>query len=405
MYISIVLIIIMVFVGAFCSASETSIFSLSKGQLESLNETQSNVDLKRIIRKPRQLIVLLISFNISANIILQNLFSNLFDEYSSRWLNEVLPFVVIVSCSELIPKIVSLRYNQYVAQKVCVVLPYLTRFFSFYTRSAAAVSSVVTNFAFFFTKPNRPVDSDELMSYLNHLSQYDKENNIDYRTTKRLIDAYKSKVHQLMTYRSDVVIIDINNFHKDFTRLKSVNKLTLVCDSNIDKPLGYLDVKGVSNLLRLKKIPKDYSKIDFIRPIYVSENISYSRVLKKFMVQNVVGILVVDEYGTILGEIQQDVFFQQVFSKTNHNKITITSDHQLIFGGKLSVNKVCEHFNIHLKNDREFRTISGWLIDRMQKIPTLGEKHTESNLIFEVIDAGYNKIHTVGIQRKVDEHK
>ena len=395
----------MVFVGAFCSASETSIFSLSKGQLESLNETQSNIDLKRIIRKPRQLIVLLISFNIGANIILQNLFSNLFDAYSSRWLNEVLPFVVIVTCSELIPKIISLRYNQYVAQKVCLVLPYLTRSFSFYTRSAAAISSVVTNFAFFFTKPNRPVDSNELMSYLNHLSRYDKQNNLDYSTTKRLIDVYKSKVHQLMTYRSDVVMVDINNFHRDFSRLRGINKLTLVCDSNIDKPLGYLDIKGLLALSKLKKIPKEYSKITFIKPIYVSENISFSRVLKKFMVENVMGILVVDEYGTILGEIQQNIFFQQVFTKANDNKIRFTSDHQLVFGGKLSVSRVSDHFNVRLDNAREFRTIGGWLIDRMQKIPTIGETYNESNLIFEVIDADYNKIHTVGVKRRVNEHK
>ena len=108
-------LIVLTFLSAFCSSSETAFFSLPTGRVRGWRESpvpQQRM-VSNLLSQSRHLLVLIFMLNTIVNILLQNVSSSLSESPSGGWLLKLgVPLVLILVFGEFFPKYLGMAICQ-----------------------------------------------------------------------------------------------------------------------------------------------------------------------------------------------------------------------------------------------------------------------------------------------------
>src|SRR5215210_1713468 len=234
---------------------------------------------------------------------------------------------------------------------------------------------------------------------------------IEQNIVERVFALGDRKVSELMTHRTDLVWLDINDDLKTVRQKvkQEVHSVYPVCDGHIDNLVGILSVRDVFPI----EVSHDtfHLKNHLRNAIILIENTPAFKVLERFKENKFHYAIVVDEYGTIQGMVSMDDVVDALLgevSEYNQEEYQIKKrdDNSWLADGQLPFFVFLEYFDLNeLKGHTPFNTLGGLLLNTLGHIPGVGEKVTWGKFEFEIIDMDGRRIDKILIKqvRKNDE--
>ena len=218
------------------------------------------------------------------------------------------------------------------------------------------------------------------------------------------------KIGSCMTYRSDIVWIDIADKSQDIlTLIKTQKKLNYfpVCAGKIDAVIGILSARDYLQS-RLETPPPNLQKI-LTKPLFIPESQTIKQTLELLNEHKKNTACVIDEYGGIEGFITKNGLLNSLFNETvrtseNTERRPLTrADGSFIVSAQMSLDEVQALSlldDIERSSTEEYYTLAGYLLARLGAIPHSGDSIDIGSSICTILTMNGQRIEQVAIKKK-----
>ena len=366
----ILVLIILIFVSAFFSGSETSITAINQIKLDSAAE--SGQKAARRVNSLRNKInevlgVILIGnnlVNISASALLTYYVIKEFgDEYV--WVGTLILTILVIIFAEIAPKNFAAKKPEAIAYPASIILEFLTNYFGWLSRILNFFSSWITGVKggenYFAQNLNR----QELKSVLDKdTEQVDKE---EMEAMRSLLDLKDLSVQDILIPMNQVIKLnldDIDSFDND-----ERNRFYPVYKGNESEIIGFIHAKEIEELENFRNDLTDF----LIEPYYVPESTQLFAQLKNFQKNGTEVALVVDEYGEVAGLITLEDLIELIVGQFNdeepEEEYEIIDEYTVVADGSTIIRELNKKLEWDLPEEGA-KTLNGLIIDHLNQIPT-----------------------------------
>ena len=366
----ILVLIILIFISAFFSGSETSITAINQIKLDSAAE--SGQKAARRVNSLRNKInevlgVILIGnnlVNISASALLTYFVIKEFgDEYV--WVGTLILTILVIIFAEIAPKNFAAKKPEAIAYPASIVLEFLTNYFGWLSRILNFFSSWITGVKggenYFAQNLNR----QELKSVLDKdTEQVDKE---EMEAMRSLLDLKDLSVQDILIPMNQVIKLnldDIDSFDND-----ERNRFYPVYKGNESEIIGFIHAKEIEELENFRNDLTDF----LIEPYYVPESTQLFAQLKNFQKNGTEVALVVDEYGEVTGLITLEDLIELIVGQFNdeepEEEYEIIDEYTVVADGSTIIRELNKKLEWDLPEEGA-KTLNGLIIDHLNQIPT-----------------------------------
>ena len=366
----ILVLIVLIFISAFFSGSETSITAINQIKLDSAAEggKKSAKRVNSLRNKINEVLgVILIGnnlVNISASALLTYFVIKEFgDEYV--WVGTLILTVLVIIFAEIAPKNFAAKKPEAVAYPASIILEFLTNYFGWLSRILNFFSSWITGVKggenYFAQSLNR----QELKSVLEKdTEQVDKE---EMEAMKSLLDLKELSVQDILIPMDQVKKLDLNDI--DNFNNEERNRFYPVYKENESEILGFIHAKEIEELENFRNDLTDF----LIETYYVPESTQLFAQLKNFQRNGSEVALVVDEYGEVTGLITLEDLIEQIVGQFNNeepeDEYEIVDEDSIIADGSTIIRELNKRMEWDLPEEGA-KTLNGLIIDHLNQIPT-----------------------------------
>lgn len=403
----ILLLLVFLFCSGFFSSSEVALFSLSSMKVKAFkNDPDSRKQLVyKLLSSPRDLLVTIIMLNIIINILIQNVTSSIFGDFSTWALNVGVPLALTLVFGEVVPKSIGMANNSAISYRVAPFLNAAQKFFLPIRRVLTAVTSFVSRLLFFFLKSEEEISFDELQHALKTSRRYGILNEDEAELVRGYLNLQEAQVKELMRPREEVLFYDLDEPLSKLIHLfvdQECSRLP-VCRQSLDNVVGMITSQAF--FLNREKLHKPSDLPPLIqKPLFVPEGMSAEVLLRQMYDREESLALVVDEYGSISGLIALEDLVEKVIgeiadARDEKSRYTRSGEDVIIASGKLELAEFEEIFGESLSSENNMVTIGGWLTERMGDIPKTGTKYTAVGFLFHVLAADSKRVRRIYIRK------
>jgi putative hemolysin len=264
------------------------------------------------------------------------------------------------------------------------------RFLSFSTEAVLRLMGV---------KPSDapPVTEEEIQMLMDQGTQAGVFEEAEQDMVEGVFSLGDQRVYSLMTPRTEIVWLDINDTNVDILRKISESPYSRfpVCQGSLDMVLGIVKARDLlvpslaGEAIRLK---------DKVRPaLYIPETSFASRALEIFKEQNRELMLIIDEFGTLQGLLTlHDIIEEIVGTFELEPQAQQRQDGSWLLDGMLPVDDFKEIFNLRsMPHETEYETLSGFMMMSLGRVPQTADKFEWNNLTFEIMDMDGHRVDKV----------
>ncbi|MCZ0717058.1 HlyC/CorC family transporter [Aerococcus kribbianus] len=260
-----------------------------------------------------------------------------------------------------------------------------------------------------------PLESDDSISEDELLSLVDEARSggsIEYdeqRLVKAAINFDDRTVSSTLTPRVDVEAVDINDSDDtiDQSFLTHPYSRLVVYDDTIDNVVGVLHERDFNRYLRAKHnnksviLPSIVSDVLFIHP-----TIKLADLLRQMQKQKIHMAVVRDEHGGVNGIVtMEDVLEELVGEIWDEDDVVSTDIKELSpgnhyqFNGVCSIEKALPLLGIPLEEPQIYRTVNGFVINQLGKLPATGDQFSTKGWTFQVLSEDKQRVSLLDAKR------
>ncbi len=400
------LLILLIFLSAFLSGSETALFAISPLTIKAYrNAKDPRLNLiGHLMERPRDVLVTILMLNILANILIQNTVSTLFDPFQGWALKIGIPLVLTLVFGEVLPKSLALPNRAQIAYRIAPWIYRAAKILRPIRELLTKLTSWISRFLFFFMQEEREISPDELRHVLKASEERGVLLPIESELIGGTLDLQNSFVRKHMRPREEILAYDLQEPLAQLLHLFIDQEITRipVYDGNLENLKGILSARQF--FFHKEEIKKSTDLISILRkPYFIPESIRAWTALRNLRERGRSLAMVVDEYGSISGIITQEDLVEAVIgeivdARDAKGLYTRSGEDVIIASGKLSLSEFKEIFGIPLKS-KEHLTLGGWLIEQLGDIPTAGAKYAMDSFLFYILAADPNRIRRVYVRR------
>ncbi len=397
------LIFLFLILSALTSGSEVAFFSLDKSNIPNKNGDKLILKILLLLEKPKRLLATILISNNFINIAIVILFASIDNPYLSSINSPIVETIIevgligmlILFVGDILPKIYANR-NPLVFSKIMVSpIYFIDRYilFLFNTPMSKSMNYLESN----LTKDSNQLSVDKLSKALE-LTDSKETSKEEKKILKGIVNFGNVETRQIMCPRVDVFAIDTNKkfveivnniIEKGFSRVPVFN-------DNLDKIQGVLYVKDL--IPHLEK--KDFNWTSLLRkPLFIPENKKLDDLLTEFKTKKIHIGIVVDEYGGTSGIITLEDVIEEIFGEISgefdeeDNLFSKLDEFTYIFDSKINLQDFYRAVNLKDSTSfdeisTEIETLGGFLIEKVKKIPRVGQviNHDSLKFIIEIVD-------------------
>lgn len=255
------------------------------------------------------------------------------------------------------------------------------------------------------------VTEDEIKALIQEGASEGAIEEIEHEIVKNVFHLGDRRIGSLMTYRQDIIWLDLNadiaiNRDKILTHRQTLYPL---CNGKIDQVEGIVYSKDLihSNLDvqlgRLSELKKE--------ALFIPENIKAYLVLELFKEKRIHNGIVVDEYGGIVGMVTINDIFDALVGDISEQteaeyEIVKREDGSYLVDAQIPFDEFLEYFSIPYPDRKEyngFNTLGGFAIHTLNNIPQTGDTFSFSNYRFEIVDMDKTRIDKILLKEKEEQ--
>lgn len=229
----------------------------------------------------------------------------------------------------------------------------------------------------------------------------------EHEMLRRIISLGDRSVKSIMTHRTEMVAIDINDSYEEViaTVQSAGHSRYPVVDGDNDNVVGAVRAK---NVLRASLTPKTFQMKNYVEEIpSVPEMTTCLKAFEIFKSSNIHMAVIVDEYGSTEGIITSADLLEAIIGILPSNyddvediAIRERDDGSWLIDGRTPVHEMQLTFGLdQLTTDDGYETIAGFLVQSLRKNPVEGDKFEAFGYLFEVIDMDGRRIDKILMSR------
>ena len=389
-------ILILLFLSAFFSSSETGMMALNRFRLKHLikQKDKSAIRANKLLQRPDRLLGIILIGNNFVNILAAALTTilclRLFGD-SGVFIGSIILTMIVLIFAEVTPKTFAANYAEKVAlpasiilkflQKILYPLVWIVNFFS---------NSILKFFGVEEQQSDDDLSPDELKSILENSGDL-----IPSRYQEMLLSVLeldKISIDEVMIPKNEVIGIDLS---KDINEIKSFlesskKEFFPIFDQNLDDIKGIIDLYGINSFLSSNKHDKD-SLLDNSEEVYFAlENTSLNIQLNNFQKDKKKVAIVLDEYGSVKGIIDIKDILEEIVGELadphDEAKVDIKKqkDGSYLIDASISVREINKKigWNLPLSGPK---TLNGLILENTETIPEANISLEIENYLIETI--------------------
>ncbi len=384
--------------SAFFSVSETTLFSLTKLDKRRLSESPSFWGSMVFwhLDQPRRTLISILVGNLMANTLATAVVTLiLLDRFGPAGLGPgmILFTFVLILFSEIMPKVLAVRYGENMALIVAPVLGVFATLIYPLRWLARIVTEKILSFLVHEKKEQTDMISEDELRALVKIGE--EEGILDKEEThmiRKIFELSDRPVKDIMTPRIDLAGLDIEDTaakHLEIIQKHHFSHL-LVYQGTMDHILGMVAVQDY--MLSKDRILKNYLEL----PLFIPGSKRIDELLEDFRKTRKNFAVCVDEHGGTAGIVTQEDILEEIFgeyydeyAKVDH-PIRRLSASEYIVEGKLALSEFNEAFGSDLKAE-DAATIGGYVLEKTGEVPRPGQ-----TLVVHGLEI---RVHTVMRQR------
>jgi putative hemolysin len=210
---------------------------------------------------------------------------------------------------------------------------------------------------------------------------------------------------EVMTHRKNIIAFDVEMPLRDVAVAMADGRYSRypVYEKEIDNITGILHIKDV--LKSLLACPEGKPVQEVMRkPYFVPETQNISHLFREMKNKSIHLAVVIDEYGQTAGVVSMEDILEEIVGNildeydVDEQFIQQLEDHTYIMKGLTELSEVEEALNIEFDDD--FETLNGFLISRLEHIPSEDEEASINyqGYHFQVAGMDGNAIKTVKVK-------
>ena len=407
-----ILLCIFLMMSAFFSGSETSLFSLdalSQSKLKQMHPHEYLI-IKALLDHPKETLTSILFMNRFVNIGATLSAGTLAMNYLSPY--PILSFaagalgvtLLILILGEILPKTLAMERPYILA---LVLAPFLTIFIRLIKPIRLLMDFIsLSLFNAFHFSPARNVEttSEEDLKMMLLSGEFDGLLEEDERDMIDGVFEFGEKTAEdIMTPRIDLEAypFSFSQEHMLEAARKCSHNRVLIYEEDIDHIRGVLHVKDL-----LLNQGRNYTEL--IRsPFFVPSKKKLTLLLRDMQKNRQHLAIIVDEYGGMAGivtltnlleEIVGDIRDAREAAREQKEVIQTGPDH-FNLAGKMEVKEINELLGLNLEEESS-RTLSGFVLNALGKIPTEGEEFEKSGWHFRIMKMDGNRIERISMRKQ-----
>lgn len=395
----ILIMIFLVLMSAYFSATETAFSSLSKTRLKTLiekGEKKAKLALKLAEEYDRLISTILIGNNI-VNIAVASIGTVMFVELYGNigaTISTVVVTVIVLFFGEITPKSIAkdmperfAMFSAPIINAFIVLLMPLNFIFSVWKK---LVSLIIK------TEDSSKMSQEELLMLVDEVVEDGVIDDDESDIIKNAIEFTEQEVGEILTHRVDLVALPVTADKSEFIKLFDESRFSrlLVYEESLDNIVGVIHIK---DLLDRDGITTKEIKDIMTTPMFVQRFEKINDLLTSLQQNKSHIAVVVDEYGGTLGIVTMEDILEELVGEIwdEHDEVVEnfrkTEENTYVVDASVSFDEFCDFFDV---TDTEIESVSvgGWITEQLGHIPEIKEGFEYENLSIEVIEMDSHRI-------------
>ena len=405
----VIILVALLILSAFFSATETAFTSLNRTRLKLLaddGKKSAKKALKHADNYDRLLYTILIGNNI-VNLTLATISTLLFSsiitnsESLSATLSTIISTIAVLIFGEITPKTLAKEFPEKVAMFVAPIM-------DFFTIILYPLNLVFTGWKLllkkvFKFKSEDVITEQELLTYVEEANEDGTLDNNETELISSAIEFNDAEVGDILVPRVNVIAVEENTPMKDIRLVFSEHGFSRlpVYRRSIDTIIGMIHEKDfyaayTSGATNIKGIVTSMA--------LATEHMKISALLRSMQKQKVHMATVVDEYGGTLGIVTLEDILEELVGEIwdEHDEVvdyfTKLDDEHYLVDGNAELTEFFEIFSQEEDEESDSNTVSGWIIERSGDIPPIGYTFDYNNLTVTVTKRTLKKVLEVKVE-------
>jgi len=401
------LIILLIFSGLF-SGTETALMSINSVKVKSLVKQgkKGAIYLEKIKSNPHRLIITILIGNNVVNIAAASLATLIFtDMFGSAaiGISTGVMTVLILIFGEITPKTYASQNAEKISLKVAKYIYWLSIILTPIIWFFVGITKITSKLL--GSKDEENLTEEELETIV---SMGRKEGILEKEAADMMHNVLKfgqTTASEVMTPRIDMVLINGEDKLENVLDLiiKTPYSRYPVYVGDKDKIEGIIDIDDVLKQVKNKKLNAKIKT--FLRPLlFVPETKEIDDLLTEFEGKEVPMAIVVDEYGDVQGLVTVEDILEEIvgdiFDKSKIKGLKFKPQQKTIdIDAKTSIDDINKSLKLGLKGEH-FNTIAGFIVDKLGRVPRIGEVIKLKGANMEITQATKQTIKKVRITKK-----
>lgn len=308
---------------------------------------------------------------------------------------------------ELVPKNLALSRPELIAS-----------FFSgpmhFISRIAAPLVWILSNSTALLLKVLRipaaadaAITEEEIKAHIAHGTELGILEEVEQELIESIIRLDDQRVSAIMTSRLKVERIDLDETPESIREAIAVTQFSRlpVCRGSLDNLLGFIKSRDIlSHILGGKEL--DVEAV-IREPVLVPETLTALELLEVFKGSDSTMAMVVDEFGSIAGlvtinDVLEEIVGDLPVSGVVDRSVVIRDDGSILMDGQLAVIDFRDLLKVREMPEDErdaYQTLGGFVLARMERVPTEGDCFEWNGYKFEVMDMDGRRVDKVLVSK------
>jgi len=408
------LFVILMGLSGFFSSAETSLFSLSKIQLEQMRRDghASLGRIERLLSQPRRLIVTILIgnefVNVSASVISAAIVIQLLGA-EDKFVNLFIMVPILLLVGEITPKTLAIRNNVAFASFQSYYITLFADLISPLRWLVRQAADWVTTLIVGKERSRANIVTEDMVRTLAREAVGEGVlNPVEARYIDHIFEFGDKTVEDVMTPRSNVLFLSADMSLADMLQeLRRTRRTKVpVFHENRNNILGILYARDLLGMEPDELARLEESRQQLLRPPYfVPETKLAAGLFHTFRKRKLSLALVVDEYGGVTGLVSMEDLLECIFGDlpsasdtvfaTTYRKLT---DGSARIEGGMQIEQFNREFRQNLPED-VVETVGGLVLDRFGELPVVGARLLIDGLEFVVETVEGNRIMTLSVRQ------
>lgn len=412
---SVLVLIILILLSGFFSASETALTAYRSNNLEKLDEEKNKRVyelLKQWLKDPNAMLTGLLIGNNIVNILASSIATVVIINYfgqnsSSVFLATIIMTVLILIFGEITPKIIARNNSSAIAEFVVSIVYTLAFILKPVIFLLMLISKLIGRIlGINMTSSQMMITEEDIISFVNVGNAEGIIEEDEKEMIHSIVTLGETTAKEVMTPRTSMLAFEGNKTINDvwdeiiengFSRIPVYNE-------TIDDIIGIIYVKDLMGHIKNGNLDLPISQ--FVRSAYyVPETKSIIEILKEFRNLQVHIAMVLDEYGGIVGLVTIEDLIEEIvgeirdeYDDEDEEFYVKVAEGEYEVDAMIDIETLDKEFDINLPISEDYESLGGLIVTELGRICNVGDEITIGNIYLKVLEVEKMRVSKVLIK-------